>query len=110
MLAAGRRQRGAVVLDFVDQLKPVDRVAAFLIAQPERSVEVGGHTDDSGPAAGNQRLSERRAQSAATYLVSQGVATDRVTAVGYGEDRPIESNATEAGQLANRRVEFVVGN
>jgi outer membrane protein OmpA-like peptidoglycan-associated protein len=88
----------------------LDRLAAWLIAQPERVVEVGGHTDDSGPAPGNQRLSERRAQSAANYLTSQGVQSARVTVVGYGEDRPIESNATEAGQLANRRLEFVIRN
>ncbi len=85
-------------------------MAAYLIAEPDRSVEVAGHTDDSGPAPGNQRLSERRARSAADYLISRGVDAARVTVVGYGEDRPVESNATEAGQLANRRVEFVIGN
>ena len=87
----------------------VDRLAAWLIAQPERTVEVGGHTDDEGPAPGNQRLSQRRAESAADYLIQQGVASDRVSAVGFGEDQPIESNATDEGQRANRRVDFVIG-
>lgn len=87
----------------------VDRLAAWLIAQPERNVEVAGHTDDEGPAPGNQRLSQRRAEAAADYLIQQGVASDRVSAVGYGEDQPIESNATVEGQRANRRVDFVIG-
>ncbi|NNK92350.1 MAG: OmpA family protein [Acidimicrobiia bacterium] len=87
----------------------VDRLAAWLIAQPERTVEVAGHTDDEGPAPGNQRLSQRRADDAAAYLIQQGVEASRVTAVGYGEDDPIESNATDAGKLANRRVEFIIG-
>lgn len=87
----------------------VDRLAAWLIAQPERTVEVAGHTDDEGPADGNQRLSQRRAEAAADYLVQQGVESTRVSAVGYGEDQPIASNATDEGRRANRRVDFVVG-
>jgi OmpA-OmpF porin, OOP family len=69
------------------------------------SVLVEGHTCSIGPAAYNQGLSERRAQSVVDYLVSQGVRPDAVRMVGYGEERPTADNATRAGRELNRRVE-----
>lgn len=87
-------------------LPVIDQLAASLIADDSWSVEVSGHTDDTGPSDGNQRLSEGRAASAAQRLVAQGVPSAQVTSVGRGEDQPIEPNGTEAGRLANRRVEF----
>lgn len=83
----------------------LDSIAAYLIDEGA-AVEVGGHTDATGPAAGNQRLSERRAQAAANYLVSKGVDSAQVSAVGYGEDRPIPG--TNGVDPANRRLEFIV--
>ena len=89
-------------------LPVIDQLAAAMVAADTWQVQVTGHTDDTGPSDGNQRLSEGRAQAAANRLINQGVATDRITVLGLGEDQPIETNSTEAGRLANRRVEFVV--
>ncbi|MBL8545671.1 MAG: OmpA family protein [Hyphomonadaceae bacterium] len=72
------------------------------------SIEVAGHTDNTGDRAANMDLSRRRADAVAAYLVGQGVARPRLSAHGYGPDRPRSSNATEAGQAANRRIEFYV--
>ncbi|PZO52032.1 MAG: hypothetical protein DCF16_10345 [Alphaproteobacteria bacterium] len=72
------------------------------------SIEVGGHTDNQGGRDLNMDLSRARADAVAAYLAGQGVARSRLTARGYGPDRPRMSNATEAGQAANRRIEFYV--
>jgi len=72
------------------------------------SIEVAGHTDNTGDRAMNMDLSRRRADSVAAYLSGQGVARARLTAHGYGPDRPRASNATPTGQAANRRIEFYV--
>lgn len=71
-------------------------------------VEVAGHTDNTGAADYNQKLSERRADSVAQYLESQGLANNRVVTVGAGESRPIADNATPEGRQANRRVELTL--
>lgn len=84
-------------------------VADALKGQPEiKKIEVQGHTDNVGKPAKNVDLSQRRASSVLKYLVSQGVDTTRLTAKGYGQDRPIEPNTTEKGRSVNRRVEFVI--
>lgn len=88
----------------------IDQIAAAVQASDTITVEVSGHTDDTGPSEGNQRLSERRAASAAQRLIAQGVPSAQVTSVGRGEDQPIAPNGTEAGRLANRRVEFAITN
>ena len=88
----------------------IDQIAAAVQASNTITVEVSGHTDDTGPPDGNQRLSEGRAASAAQRLIAQGVPSARVTSVGRGEDQPIAPNGTEAGRLANRRVEFAITN
>lgn len=71
-------------------------------------VEVAGHTDNTGAADYNQKLSERRANSVAQYLESQGLANNRVVTVGAGESRPVADNATPEGRQANRRVELTL--
>lgn len=86
----------------------LDKAAATLIEYPDIHVEVGGHTDNVGSQAYNQKLSLARARSVMNYLVTKGVAAARLTAVGYGVTRPIASNATEAGRAKNRRVELKV--
>ena len=68
--------------------------------------EVGGHTDSVGNAAANRTLSERRAQSVATYLISKGVGAKLMTTKGYGDTVPIGDNATAQGKATNRRIEF----
>ncbi len=86
----------------------VDQVAGAMTANESWTVEVTGHTDDTGPAEGNQRLSERRAQSAANRLIGQGVDPARITVRGLGENEPLVPNDTDANRLRNRRVEFDV--
>lgn len=71
-------------------------------------VLVVGHTDSTGDAAYNQTLSERRADSARTFLVGAGLDASRVTAMGMGETEPIDTNDTEAGRQENRRVEVAI--
>lgn len=71
-------------------------------------VEVAGHTDSTGAADYNQKLSERRANSVAQYLENQGLANNRVVTVGAGESRPVADNATPQGRQSNRRVELTL--
>jgi OmpA-OmpF porin, OOP family len=73
---------------------------------PSATFDVEGHTDNVGGHRFNQRLSERRAQAVVDYLAKKGVAAPRIHAAGYGETRPVASNATEAGRAKNRRIEF----
>ncbi|HSL88144.1 MAG TPA: OmpA family protein, partial [Ignavibacteriaceae bacterium] len=73
---------------------------------PEISVEIGGHTDDVGSATSNQKLSERRADAVKGWLVSKGISADRITAVGYGEDKPRVANNSAENRRLNRRIEF----
>ena len=83
-------------------------LAESLNRYPSSIVSVVGHTDNTGSAAYNQDLSERRAQAVASVLRSGGVASGRLSVFGAGEDRPVASNATEAGRAANRRVEITI--
>jgi OmpA-OmpF porin, OOP family len=69
--------------------------------------EISGHTDNTGSASGNQRLSKARAQATKDYLVSKGANTDDLSATGYGSDKPIASNDTAEGKAQNRRIEFM---
>ncbi len=73
---------------------------------PDIKVSIEGHTDNTGKAESNQKLSENRAASVKKYLVSKGISADRLTTSGFGADRPIEDNKTAAGKAKNRRVEF----
>jgi OOP family OmpA-OmpF porin len=93
-------------------LKPVsrvtlDRVARSLLDWPEVRVAVAGHTDWIGADDYNKDLSYRRARAVKDYLVSKGVAADRMEVRGFGESRPIADNESEAGRAKNRRVELV---
>lgn len=72
------------------------------------SVEIQGHTDNTGPREHNQKLSEARASSVRDWLVKAGVASSRMTPKGYGQDRPISPNVTEANKAKNRRVQFII--
>jgi outer membrane protein OmpA-like peptidoglycan-associated protein len=83
-------------------------VAASLNRFPDSTVEVLGHTDNSGTAAYNQDLSQRRASTVASSLIGNGVPSSRVRAIGRGEDQPIASNLTPDGRALNRRVEIII--
>ncbi len=86
----------------------LDRLAALLQRCPDQKVEIGGHTDNVGAEEDNQALSQRRADKVMQYLVREGVAAARLSAVGYGAKKPIASNDTDEGQAQNRRIEFVL--
>ncbi|MEO0814306.1 MAG: OmpA family protein, partial [Myxococcota bacterium] len=87
----------------------LDNIAELMKAQPQiERIRVEGHTDSRGSAAGNKRLSQARAEAVVAYLVKAGVAAERLEAVGFGEEKPIDSNATSKGREANRRVEIVI--
>jgi outer membrane protein OmpA-like peptidoglycan-associated protein len=81
-------------------------VAATLVQYESTYIDVYGHTDSTGSDAYNQTLSERRAQSVASYLSSQGVQQARLATQGFGESQPVASNTTEDGRAQNRRVEI----
>jgi len=85
-----------------------DQRISRLMGEPNIRVEVAGHTDSVGSEAYNQKLSERRAQAVVDYLVARGVDPKRLKAVGYGKDKPMASNATDAGRAENRRVELQI--
>ncbi|MNL60740.1 Outer membrane porin F precursor [compost metagenome] len=70
------------------------------------SIKVIGHTDSVGSDSYNQGLSERRASSVAEYVLSQGVAPNKLTSEGKGESQPVADNETEEGRAKNRRVEL----
>jgi outer membrane protein OmpA-like peptidoglycan-associated protein len=84
------------------------RLAAFLNRYPHRSAKIEGHTDNIGGEGYNQGLSQRRAESVKTYLVTQGVDTGRLTATGMGEGTPVGDNKTATGRQQNRRVEVII--
>jgi len=84
----------------------LDEVVESLSAFDTITIEIAGHTDSLGDAAYNQQLSQARAETVFQYLAGKGIARDRMRAVGYGEDRPIDTNETEAGRAKNRRVEL----
>ncbi|MFP3871154.1 MAG: OmpA family protein, partial [Syntrophobacteria bacterium] len=84
----------------------LDEVAEVLEKNPSLRVEIEGHTDSTGTAALNQRLSEQRAEAVLEYLVSAGISRERLSAKGYGLTRPIASNNTREGRAKNRRVEL----
>ena len=86
----------------------LDSLADFLLAFPEYSIEIRGHTDNSGQAEKNRRLSEERARAVALYLVSKGVDKKRVSWKGFGDTVPVADNATAEGRAKNRRVEYVL--
>lgn len=86
----------------------LDSLASVAVRCDRFSIEVAGHTDNQGARDMNMELSQRRADAVAAYLVSQGVSRSRLSARGYGPDRPRAGNMTAGGQAANRRIEFYV--
>jgi len=85
------------------------RMAAYLLQPPGfQSLQVEGHTDSVGPSEYNKKLSQRRANSVRDVLVKAGLPPEKVTAIGYGEEKPIGDNGNYQGRQLNRRVEFNV--
>lgn len=101
-----------VLFDFnKSTLKPesestLERVGDLMTSRPTLRLEVQGHTDAIGSDAYNQKLSEARARSVASWLIQRGIAANRLTTLGYGKSRPIADNSTDEGRAKNRRVEI----
>lgn len=94
--------------DILPESRPqIEQVAALLVANPSLELSIEGHTDNTGSAAHNRTLSEARAASVAATLVNQGIAKTRLSAAGFGQDRPVADNDSEEGRAKNRRVELV---
>ena len=93
--------------DLTDESRAIlTNVAQSLVANPEVHVQIAGHTDNTGSRKTNMRLSQARADAVRDFLEANGVAPDRVTAKGYGPDKPVASNRTAEGRAQNRRVEL----
>jgi len=89
--------------------KALDRNGMLLRDNPKIRVEIGGHTDPAGPEKANQKISEKRAQSAKKYIQDKfNIADNRMMVKGYGSTKPIADNKTKEGRAKNRRVEFRV--
>ena len=96
-----------------DQIKPgfystMDKISGVVNKYGKTQLAIAGHTDSTGSAQYNQQLSERRADAVQNYLLSDNVYPARLSAVGYGKNRPIASNDSEAGRRLNRRVDITI--
>ena len=91
-----------------DSYSELDRLIKLLIDIPSLKIEISGHTDNVGSESFNYLLSQQRADAVLTYLLSKGVDNSRVTAKGYGKDKPVASNENSEGRAANRRTEFEI--
>jgi outer membrane protein OmpA-like peptidoglycan-associated protein len=90
-----------------DGQQAVREIVAMLKSAPALKLAIEGHTDNVGAAADNKALSERRANSVRTAIVQAGIQTTRLTAAGFGAERPVADNRSEDGRAKNRRVELV---
>jgi len=88
--------------------KDINDLVQVMKDYPDLNVVIEGHTDNIGTAAYNKKLSQRRAEAVKQYMVEKGIDANRITAIGFGFDRPIASNDTEEGRQKNRRVEAAV--
>ncbi|UYL09503.1 OmpA family protein [Bdellovibrio sp. SKB1291214] len=86
----------------------LQRVETALNDVPAAKIEVQGHTDSTGKAETNQRISEERAKSVQRQLIANGASSDKVDAIGLGDERPISNNGTAAGRAQNRRIDLVI--
>jgi len=90
-----------------ESMGEINRIVQLMNENPTLKFSVEGHTDSTGNAASNQTLSEQRSEAIVAKLVELGIAQDRLTAVGKGQNSPIADNNTDEGRAKNRRVEFV---
>ena len=95
----------SALLDTTDK-NNLTKVADWMKQNPSEKVHISGYTDSTGPAAYNLHLSQERAQSAAHYLESLGISSDRISTHGYGASHFIASNDTSADRAKNRRIEI----
>ena len=88
--------------------KPLNELIKVLTDNPTLKLKIEAHTDSIGIDQNNMQLSENRAKAVADYLIKKGISSERITSIGYGENRPIADNSTEKGRAQNRRVEFIL--
>jgi outer membrane protein OmpA-like peptidoglycan-associated protein len=86
----------------------LDRLISMLKEKSTMQIEISGHTDNTGPAAYNLSLSERRAKTVVAYIVRGGIPKERLTVQFFGETKPTDTNETKEGRSKNRRVEFLI--
>lgn len=86
----------------------INRLAQFMKQYPDKKLQIEGHTDSTGSAAFNLRLSEDRANAVRNVLLAEGVSNSRIQTIGYGMSRPVATNETVEGRQRNRRVEIVI--
>src|SRR5690606_19189641 len=86
----------------------LNTLIALMEKNPTLTIEIGGHTDNSGNDSDNQVLSERRAKAVVEYLTERGIAVSRLSYQGYGSSKPVVPNTTPENKQLNRRTEFVV--
>jgi outer membrane protein OmpA-like peptidoglycan-associated protein len=91
-----------------DSVPTINAIATVLKAYPSSRVQLAGYTDNTGDPQANRRLSLDRANAVKGMLAEHGVSSDRMVAVGLGQDHPITSNDTENGRAQNRRLELTV--
>jgi OmpA-OmpF porin, OOP family len=107
------RLRGLVFADGGSEIEKPDQAVLDLVAEAiktrcaGKTITIEGHTSVSGSPESNQQLSERRAQAVERYLIERGVPASQLRAVGYGESRPITTDASPEAQKVNRRVTLV---
>ena len=93
---------------FTDGTPPVlDAIVSIILKYPNSSFSIEGHTDSVGTKVFNQGLSERRASAVSNYLSSNKISADRLNAIGFGENNPIDTNVSASGRSNNRRVEIL---
>lgn len=90
-----------------DAAPVIDEIAKLLAGDPALELSIDGHTDSTGTAERNRELSKQRAEAVRAALVGKGIAAERLSAQGYGPDRPLEVETDEASRAKNRRVELV---
>ena len=90
-----------------ESMTEINRITQLMKDNGDLKFEVQGHTDNTGTVAGNQKLSEQRAQAIVNKLVEMGIAANRLSAKGMGQSAPLADNSTDEGRAKNRRVEFV---
>ncbi len=91
-----------------DSYSELDRLVDLLNQVPSLKIELSGHTDNTGSASINNKLSQKRAEAVSAYLVKKGISSGRLVSKGYGSSRPLSSNDTKEGRQNNRRTEYEI--